>query len=251
MPSLSKYMQMAVSAITDAVLPPRCIVTGEIVPAQGMMAPKAWAKLDFIAAPFCKTCGFPFDFGEGAESVCGPCLSEQPPFHTARAAVKYNDESRKMILGFKHGDQTHAVAAFAPWIKRAGQEILERADFLVPVPLHTRRLVGRRYNQAALLSYALTKETGIETLPDALTRIRHTPSQGHLKAKEREENVRKAFIINPKRSEKIKGKTVVLIDDVYTTGATVKECSAVLMRGGASAVHVLTLARVARPGHFS
>ncbi len=245
-----KQVSSFLSQAVDTVLPPRCVITGEMVERQGMVAPGAWASLDFIVAPFCRACGFPFEFEVEADAeggaLCGPCLEDRPSFESARAALKYNDGSRKMILGFKHADKTHAVKAFVPWLKRTGQDMLARADYLVPVPLHRWRLLSRRYNQAALMAYSLTRETGLTCLPDALFRVRATPSQGYLNAKERHKNVRRAFSFNPRYATDIQGKTLVLVDDVYTTGATVKECVKVLLKAGAGKVHILTLARVVR-----
>ena len=232
----------------DMVLPPRCIITGDTVEAQGMIAPKAWAELDFISAPFCNACGFPFDFEADGDALCGPCVSERPIYESARAALKYNDSSRSLILGFKHGDKTHAVLAFVPWLRRVGEEMLAQADYLVPVPLHRWRLVARRYNQAALIAQALSKDCGVPVMLDALERVRATPSQGHLKAKDRLKNVKKAFAVNLKTQAAIKGKTIILIDDVHTTGATVEECTKILLKSGAAHVHVLTLARVVKDG---
>lgn len=139
--------------------------------------------------------------------------------------------------------QMEAVTAFMPWLKRAGASVLPQADFLVPVPLH-RRLIGRRYNQAAIIAFALGKETGIKVVPDMLVRTRHTPSHEHLKAKERFQNVKRAFAFNSKYQ--VQGKTIVLVDDVYTTGATVSECTNALLNGRAEKVHVLTLARLCK-----
>lgn len=247
------YGQLAnlVHQAVDTVLPPRCIITGDPVERQGMIAAGAWAELDFIAPPFCDCCGFPFEFEAGGGSLCGTCLVERPPYETARAALKYNDSSRDLILGFKHADKLHSVLAFTPWLKRAGEEMLKDADYLVPVPLHRWRLIARRYNQSALIAQALARETKIPCLLEALTRTRDTPSQGHLNAKERFKNVKRAFALNPKIKEQIKDKTIVLVDDVYTTGATVTECAEALLKGRAGKVHVLTLARVARPGFNS
>ena len=149
-----------------------------------------------------------------------------------------------MILGFKHADKTHAVLSFMPWLKTAGQDFLMDADYLVPVPLHPWRLLRRRYNQAGLMAQRLGVETGIPVLLDALKRNRHTPSQGHLKAGERSKNVLRAFSLNEKYSGSIKKKKIVLIDDVFTTGSTIKECSKILLKGGASDIFILTLARV-------
>ena len=230
----------------DTVLPPRCVVTGEMVDQQGMIAPEAWGQLDFIADPKCAQCGFPFEFEVEKGTLCAQCLDRPPPFETARNALKYNDASRDLVLGFKHADKLHAVLAFIPWMEKAGAEMLEDADYLMPVPLHRWRLLGRRYNQSAIIAQALSKSSKIPTMVDGLMRVRATPSQGYLKAVERHKNVKRAFKINPKRKTEIKGKTIVMIDDVYTTGATVKECTKELLKSGAARVHILTLARVVR-----
>ncbi len=237
----------------DTILPPRCILSGEAVDSQGTVAPKAWSELSFISAPFCAACGFPFEFETGFdanESLCAACLKERPVFEKARAALIYNDTSRDLILGFKHGDKMHAVVTMAPWLKLAGAELWDEADVIVPVPLNRWRLMRRRYNQAAVMAQETSKVTGKPAIVDGLFRTRATPSQGHLKAKEREDNVRNAFVVNPKRQNDIVGKTVVLIDDVYTTGSTASECTKALIKGGAAKVFVLSLARVVRPEKF-
>ena len=233
--------------VLDFVLPPRCIVSGEEVSHQGMVSPPVWSKLDFISDPFCEKCGVPFEFetGTGAH-LCGACIQKPPPYHRARSALKYNDASRDIILGFKHGDQMHAVLSFMPWLKAAGQDMLMEADILVPVPLHRWRLIRRRYNQAAVLTQRLGRETGIPVLLDALCRTRNTQTQGHLKAGERAKNVRKAFIFREKYKKVIQGKNIVLIDDVYTTGSTIKECVKALKKFNPNQIDVLTIARVVK-----
>lgn len=231
----------------DVILPPRCPVTGEIVDAQRMISAAAWAGLDFITDPICACCGIPFEFEDkGERGKCIACLHDAPPFDTARAALIYNDTSREVILGFKHGDKTHMAPSFVPWLMRAGGDMLAQAHYLIPVPLHHMRLLSRRYNQAGLIAGVLEKETGVKHIPAALRRIRATPSQGHLKTDERAKNVRKAFDISPTYHGVLQGKNIVLIDDVYTTGATVNECTKILKRAGASRVDVLTLARVVK-----
>lgn len=236
------HMQSIVRAGVDLILPPRCSVTGEVVDVQGMISASAWADLQFISEPFCGTCGIPFEFESG--SICMSCIDDPPPYDLSRSALIYNDTSRDLILGFKHGDKTHVVRSFIPWLQKFGAEVLAEADFLIPVPLHPYRLILRRYNQAALIAHDLSKKTDIPHLADAMRRVRATVSQGHLSLEERQKNVKKAFDIHPKFKDMIKGKVIVLIDDVYTTGATVKECSVILKENGAQKVHVLTLARV-------
>lgn len=240
----SFVLQNTLAAI-DVILPPRCVVSGDLVDRQGMISPSGWRKLDFISAPFCKCCGYPFDYDVGDESLCASCLQDTPVFTSARAALRYEEGSRDLILGFKHGDKTHAVRSFVPWLMRAGQTMLEEADYLVPVPLHRSRLLRRRYNQAALMAFALSRECGTPCLPMGLGRVRATTSQGHLHADERAKNVRKAFSVPNNVRARLQEKKIILIDDVFTTGATVSECTKALLGAGAHEVHVLTLARVA------
>ncbi len=228
----------------DLILPPRCPVNGDIVTSQGLISPNVWGELDFIAKPFCVSCGVPLDFVVEEGGKCTLCLDEPPLFKTARSVFKYGGVSRDLILGFKHGDKTHYVASFIPFMAQVGREMLENADYLVPVPLHHLRFISRRYNQAALISGALSKFTNIEHLPLAMKRTRPTPSQGHLNSCDRKKNVRKAFDVNDKYHSLLVGKSIILVDDVYTTGATVNECSRVLLKYGASQVNVLTVARV-------
>lgn len=247
-----KPFQNAVWQAIDTILPPRCVVSGEVVEHQGMLSGEAWGALNFIAAPQCEVCGFPFDYDidvqtgmtSQGEALCAGCLGDKPEFRTARAAVAYDDGSRGLVLSFKHGDQMHLVRAFTPWLMKSGGEMLAQADIIAPVPLHRWRIIKRRYNQAALISKALAEAANKPHAVDLLIRKRSTPPQGHLKHAERAKNVRKAFVLSAPYVEQVQGARIVLIDDVYTTGATVRECSKVLLKAGASRVDVLTLARV-------
>lgn len=246
MNALKDPFSKIMSGALDLILPPRCIVSGDLVDRQGMVSPEIWAKLNFIAAPHCDKCGMPFEFQTEGPMTCAPCLENPPPYGKARSSMKYDDTSRDIILGFKHADKTHVVKAFAPWLKRAGDEILQQTDILIPVPLHRWRFIKRRYNQAALIARELSRECGIPCLPDGLKRIKATKSQGHLKESERQKNVHKAFAPHPKHTGKIQKAHITLIDDVYTTGATVRECVKVLKESGAAEVNVLTIAKVVR-----
>ena len=210
-----------------------------------------WARaggrglLDLVLPPRCLACGlsFPHDVGPGA--LCGACSRARPPYDRARAVLVYDDGSRDLILAFKHRDRTEAAPAFAAWMGRAGAALLAEADLLAPVPLHWTRLLARRFNQAGLLANALGRLSGLPVVVDALIRRRRTPSQGRLGRQGRQENVQGAFRVNPRRAAALKGRRVLLIDDVMTTGATLESCARTLRRGGAGAVDALTLARVA------
>lgn len=239
---------MKIKALIDIVLPPRCPLSGECVDSPGMLSPSVWKKLSFISDPVCSACGVPFDFTIDTQGmVCASCLKNRPAYDHARSALVYEETSRDLILGFKHGDQTQNVHAFIPWLKMAGAPFWPEADVLIPVPLHWTRLLRRRYNQSALMAQALGKDMNIPVHLSALARQRATPTQGHLKAKDRARNVRAAFIVRPQFHTYIKDKNIVLMDDVYTTGSTVKECAQALRAAGAGQVNVLTLARVIKP----
>jgi len=233
----------AIKAV-DFILPPLCLMCDEPVGGMATLCPECWKQIQFIAPPFCACCGASFEIPVSEGTLCGACLNEAPHFESARAAMLYDDASRKLILGFKHNDRTYAAKALAVWMHRAGSEFLESIDALVPVPLHRWRLFHRRYNQSALLAQHIGEMAHKPVLPDALKRVRDTPPQGHLKRKERQENVKGAFAINSRHIDNVKDKTLVLIDDVMTTGATVNECSRVLLKAGAKQVYVLTLSRV-------
>ena len=234
--------------VLDAVLPPLCLGCGEIVETAGALCVGCWSGFSFIASPHCAQCGAPFPSDLGDQALCVDCLTRPPRFRRARAAMIYDDRSRHLVLPFKHGDRTDMARACGGWMARAGAELLADADLVAPVPLHWRRLLTRRYNQALLLAESVAREAAHPKLaPDLLRRKRWTGSQAGLKARERRRNVRQAFEVHPRWTARLKGKAVLLVDDVLTTGATVEACAAVLERGGARSVDVLTLARVVRP----
>jgi ComF family protein len=238
----------------DLVLPPRCLGCGELVERQGTLCAPCWAAITFVAEPLCRRCGLPFAFDPdsagpdpaGDHYQCGACLAEAPPFERARAVMRYDDASRPLLLGFKHGDRTEAAPPFAAWMARSGGELLAAAGLVAPVPLHWRRLLARRYNQAALLARPLAGLAGVPAVPDLLLRRRATPSQGRLSRAERQRNVAGAFAVNPRRAAALRGRRLLLIDDVMTTGATVSACARAALRAGAAAVDVLVLARAVR-----
>ena len=245
---LTPRMRRLALAALDLALPPRCIGCGVRVDAAGLACAACWTKLTFIAPPLCSCCGAPFDFAIEGLHRCPSCHAHPPAYDRARAAVIYDDGSRGLVLGFKHGDRLHAAPAFGGWLARAGGELLEDTDLVIPVPLHRWRLLKRRYNQAALLADHVARRSGVTCLPDLLERHRATPSQSDLGPAARTRNVAGAFSLNPRHADRAKGARIVLVDDVLTTGATVNACAKILRRGGAARIDVLTLARVVRAG---
>lgn len=239
---------LAVRAL-DFVMPPLCIACGCQIDGHGALCAPCWAKLTFIEPPLCAACGVPFAFDVGEGARCGACLRQPPVFARARAAVVYGDGSRGLVLGLKHGDRTDGVRTFARWMARAGEILLNEADLIAPVPLHWTRLFRRRYNQAALLALAIGRMTGKPVVPGLLVRRRRTQKLGHLGPKERRRMVAGAFGLQRRAADRIRGRRILLIDDVLTTAATVNGCARALLAGGAAAVDVLTLARVVRPAN--
>ena len=227
----------------DAVLPPRCPKCGDTVARPDAMCGACWAGIAFVSAPLCPRCGAPFEFAVPGLEACARCLARPPVWGRARAAAVYDDASRPLVLRFKHGDALHMTGLFGAWLARAGSELLADADLLVPVPLHRARLFARRYNQAAALALDLARRGGVPAEPDLLRRVRRTPSQGRLSRAARERNVRGAFRLAPKAAPLARGRRVLLLDDVLTTGATASACARVLLRAGAANVDVLTVAR--------
>jgi len=233
----------------DALLPPRCLSCGMLVERQGAICPGCWRELAFLGDPQCAACGFPFEFELGGEAECGACTRQPPAFDRARAVLTYDEISRALVLGLKHGDKTHMAPAFGALMARAGAALTREADALIPVPLHRWRLWRRRYNQSALLALAIARQSGLAVLPDTLVRRKATASLGHMSPSARRRVLRGAFAVPKSRRAEIEGRHLVLVDDVLTTGATAEACARTLKRAGAARVDVLVFTRVVRGGH--
>jgi ComF family protein len=230
--------------LVDLLLPPQCPACRSLVAETGTLCPDCWKGMDFLAPPFCQRCGLPFSFDAGGESlICAPCLDAPPPWRQARSVLRYDDASKGLVLAMKHADRTDLAPALARWMARAGADLLEGCDLIVPVPLHWMRLFTRRFNQSALLAHGLGRLSGKPVAPDLMSRTRRTQSQGHLHRSERMGNVKGAFAVRPGQLSRIQGKSLLLIDDVLTSGATAAECARVLLKAGAEHVDVLSVAR--------
>ncbi|NDF12916.1 MAG: ComF family protein [Proteobacteria bacterium] len=225
------------------LLPARCIACGVQVDTPGSVCAHCWKELHFITSNACITCGHPFEAPVPEGTRCGHCISEPPEYTHARAVLRYDDHSRPLVTRFKYGDALHGTRSFARWMAAAGSDILRDADMLIPVPLHRLRLLHRRYNQSAILAHAIGKHTGVAVRPQGLVRHKRTPAQAGLSKSARNENVKHAFRVPASERARLSGKHVVLIDDVMTTGATIRECTRVLLKNGVASVRILTLAR--------
>ena len=231
----------------DLLLPPRALderAPGAHAVQWRGLTPDAWARIAFIEAPFCDGCGLPFDYDLGALARCAQCLDAPPAFDRARAACLYDNHSRDLILKLKHADRTDLSGLFARWVARAAADLLPAIDGVAPVPLHPWRLLKRRYNQAAEIARPLARTAGVAYLPDALVRRRGTPSQAGKSADGRRLNVEGVFDVAPAWRDRVRGRRLLLVDDVLTTGATAESCARALKAAGAASVDVAVVARV-------
>src|SRR6266702_2006374 len=219
-------------------LPTLCVSCREPVDGEGVCA-ACWAKLSFIAPPYCPRLGIPFVYDPGPDMLSMEAIASPPAYQRARAAVRYDAVARTLVHALKYQDRTDLAPAMGRWMARAGHELLGEADILVPVPLHWRRGWSRRYNQSGALARTIERQSGVRLKGDVLRRIRATEQQVGLSRPQRASNVQGAVKVAPDRTADIEGRRVVLVDDVLTSGATTDACARALLRARAAHVDVL------------
>ncbi|MDG1288059.1 MAG: ComF family protein [Rickettsiales bacterium] len=228
----------------NLLFPPQCGLCREMVGENGGVCSDCWQKLNFISAPFCSHCGYPHEFDMGQGAQCAACMETTPEYHGHRSVLHFDDASKRLIHDLKYYDKPLMLDTFARWMAQASPEWIDLDEaLLVPVPIHRWRLLKRKYNQSALLAKRLASLQEMHVGYNILTRIKNNPPQASLPRKERLKNLSGAFAVNPKKREAIKGRTIILIDDVMTTGATINACAKQLKKAGSGRVYCLTLAR--------
>lgn len=241
---------MRLQTLLHAVFPPECLCCSARVDQDFAICSACWPDTPFIFGAACDLCGvgLPGQTAGGQRLICEDCHGVARPWGRGRAVLHYADHGRKLVLGLKHADRADVARAAGPWLARAGADLLDDDPVILPIPLHWRRLVKRRFNQAALLAKALAKVSGRDWLPDALIRRRFTATQDGRDRDERFANLDGAILAHPARARPIAGRRVLLIDDVMTSGATFSAATQACFAAGASQVDVMALARVAREG---
>jgi ComF family protein len=227
----------------DIALPTLCVSCREPVDGEGVCA-ACWAKLSFIAPPYCPRLGIPFVYDPGPDMLSMEAIASPPAYQRARAAVRYDDVARTLVHALKYQDRTDLAPALGRWMARAGGELLTGADMLVPVPLHWRRAWRRRYNQSGALARVIERQSGVRVRGEVLRRVRATEQQIGLSRAQRATNVQGAFQVSADRQPEVQGRRIILIDDVLTSGATLDACARALLRAKAAQVDVLVFARV-------
>ncbi|MBO6945933.1 MAG: ComF family protein [Altererythrobacter sp.] len=244
--SFAKSVAQSIAPLIDLVYPPRCPLCGAATAEQGGLCAPCWSSLVIPGEPSCASCSRPFppDFMKDDEIRCAQCLAK-PPRHSGICAARiYNDASRKLLLAFKHGGKIALARQLARLIAAKIPPQSGRAAILIPVPLHRWRLWRRGYNQSALLAVELEKLGCGKALVDGLVRQKPTPMLGGLLRSARERALSGAIQTSAKRIEKIRGRDVVLVDDVLTSGATSDACTKALLKAGATSVSIACFARV-------
>ncbi len=230
-----------------AIYPPTCLTCDERVTTDFGLCGACWRQTVFITGLVCDRCGTPLPGqDEGQPVFCDDCLTLARPWGRGRAALLYKDNGRKLVMALKHGDRQDLVRPAALWLAQAAAPLLQTGLLVVPVPLHWRRLLSRRFNQSALLSQALARAVGADHCPDALVRSRRTPTQEGRDRDARFANLSGALAVHPRRRARLAGRALLLVDDVMTSGATLAAGAEALVAAGAASVDVLVLARVAK-----
>ncbi|HEY0626885.1 MAG TPA: ComF family protein [Allosphingosinicella sp.] len=242
MASAALLARGAVRHIVDFALPPRCLGCGAVTAEQHSFCLTCWQSLTFLGEPCCHHCGLPFEYEVGESVECAGCIADPPEFDTVRTAVAYGEIARKVALTLKYGGRPAAAATIAHFLQR--HLLGEQDAILAPVPLHRSRIWRRGYNQSALIAQALSRASGLPVQLDLIRRVKSTPPLKGMSRRQRAETVRGAFHLAPGAKPLIAGRSVTLIDDVYTTGATVRACAKLLKREGAAQVNILCWARV-------
>lgn len=237
-------LKRGASAFLDFALPPVCASCREPLGEGAGVCASCWSKLALIERPYCPRLGIPFVYDPGPGLLSMEAIATPPAFDRARAAVRYDDVARDIVQAFKYSDRLDLAPMMGRWMVRAGQELFEGADALVPVPLHWRRQWARRFNQSAALAAEIAAATQVPVAQGLVRRIRPTAQQVGLSKSERAANVQGAFLADRERKAEIAGRRFIVVDDVLTSGATVEACTKALLRAGASHVDVLTFARV-------
>lgn len=230
--------------VLDHIFPPYCPSCYASVQAHGHVCAVCFQQLHAIHDPKCDSCGTPFSVAPlTSDALCVTCLSKPPLFDQARSVWVYNSISARLIKQLKLHDNGEMVAHFAGLMRQSLRDVKQAPEVIVPVPMHWKNLLLRRYNPAVWLAGALSQHMGIEMQPKLLYRKKRTRNQRGLTRAARLRNIAGAFAVQPAFALRVKGQHVLLVDDVITTGATANACARALLRAGAKTVVVATLAR--------
>ena len=240
----TQHLAGGARALVAFVYPPACLACGKAIGTPHGLCAECWTGLRFIERPYCERLGTPFAVDHGLSLVSPAAIADPPVYARARAVVRYDDTARTLVQRLKYADRLDTARALGAMLVRAGGELAQDCDLVVPVPLHRSRLWWRRYNQAMELARPLAHAFGKPLDATLLLRVKRTPPQVGLSRNQRGLNLQGAFRVPPEAKPRVASKRVLLVDDVITTGATANAASRALLRAGATAVDILAFARV-------
>jgi ComF family protein len=235
------FSKSVINFIYNFCLPSRCITCDQFIMHQGGFCSDCWVKFQFVVKPYCKICGYKISVMDLCDILCGKCISKPPSYDKVISLFSFNEQAKRSIHLFKYYDNTVLAKIFATLICKRYFEEISEADFIVPSPMYKLKRIIRYYNQAELLAKHISNISG-KIVENILVKSKWTKSQTYLSQKQREINIKDSIILNKKYEKSIEGKTILLIDDVITTGATARNCSLVLKKYGAKKVIVGTIA---------
>ena len=243
---LSVLARKATLAGIDVIFPPACLLCGEEIQQSGLLCAGCFAHLVSVGQPFCVRCALPQSSAEclNAERECLECVQHPPPWHAARSAFVYEKTARDLLLRLKYADCPEYASFAGRYMWQAGEDVLRQGALVIPVPVHKKRLMERRYNQAALLAWAVARCAKLRCLPDGLERRRVTGRLAGFTKTERQQEMEGAITVRSAYMSDMAGRDVVLVDDLLTTGATASACTKALLQAGVRSVFLLVAARV-------
>jgi ComF family protein len=237
----------AFGAVGNVVAPALCLACHDRTAAHDSLCAPCWQQVAFITPPLCHRLGLPLPFGGEGPQISAAAAADPPPYDRARAAVVFGGVARDLIHGFKYADRHEGRRLLARWMTGAGSELLAGADLVVAVPMTRWRLIRRQFNQAALLGREISRLSGVPFDPFILAKTKNTPTQVGSSAAQRAANVAGAFAVPPALRDRVAGRSIIVVDDVITTGATVSACARALRAAGARQIDVLAAAMIADP----
>ena len=240
-----KPLRILANSLLDFALPSRCAGCAEVIEEVGAFCPGCWARMEWLGNSGCQTCGLPLAATEA--DTCGRCLADPPGLDRMRAAVAYDELSRSIVLRLKYGRKVALARTMARYMAALGGPETEEA-LVLPVPLHRRRLWSRGFNQSGLVARELAKGWGYPFEAGLLRRTKSTVPLKGMSHSQRRKAVAGAFAVADPRL--INGRSIILVDDVLTSGSTAEACAKALRKAGAARVELICWARVARPSHL-
>ena len=242
---LSSAVRSLGKMLLDFALPPRCAGCADVIQEVGAFCPSCWGRIEWLGNSGCQRCGLPL---AGTEvDHCGRCLADPPKLDRMRAAVAYDELPRSIVLRLKYGRKVALARTMARYMAALKGD-WDSGALVVPVPLHRWRLWARGFNQSALVAGELARSWGLETDSRTLRRLKRTRPLKGLNHSQRRKAVAGAFTAS--EAVRIKGRTIVLIDDVLTSGSTAEACARALRRAGAGRIELICWARVVRPAQL-